>query len=328
MVLNSLLLILSIFITVFSYDNAYFLKTESSSHLYTLKLSNPEQSEDQIIDLTQAQPIKLKTNSGIAFDALFFDRHSTVALVLGQGFPASKESMTCFAKLFQDYDIIVFDYRWSNICSYLLRPSSIFQPVKSLVLNEIEEVVSVINFLKSYKNYSQIIGLGECYSNFLFVAAQVREQKENSILFDKLILDSCWLSLKSFTKSISIDPLLPLYPQTGGCPNFIKSLLSSRFINKPLLYLISFFIPRLTIKNYLSKLHSTPILFIHGINDKMVPVEHFNRIWSYAKSTPKVALLTPYGHSENLYDKYIYKQVCDNFISSSNISEFTCKLIG
>jgi hypothetical protein len=305
--------------------------------LYLLKTSNPDQTitleklaeissayykeTNAQLDLHEACPVTLKTSTGVEFSALFFNRQSDTVLILGQGFPGGKESMLSFAKLFPDYDVIVFDYRWKDL-GYALNPLNLLYPLKRWVYNAREEVEAVLAFLENYKHYRQKIGLAECYSTFLFVLAQAQAQRENRKAFDKLILDSCALSLLKFAERISIDPLLPISPRVGGTPEAIQAFLRSRAIRSVMLKLLHALMPQVTVEGYLAEISNVPLLFIHAQNDLMVPLEHFDQIWSAVQHTPKVALITPYRHADNLrHDKKVYRYVCEQFIASLSEQE-------
>ncbi len=291
------------------------LAREAQAYYCTNNITNPQ-------DELKASPITLHTVNGIPFEALFFDRNSDSALVIGQGFPGTKESMLSFVRLFLNYDIIIFDYRWNDIISFLLKPSTLLHPLNKLVYEEQEEVVAVVNFLDNHKQYEAKVCLGQCYSNFLFVAAQVTAHNEGKKLFDKLILDSCWHSFNAFAESISLDPFLPLSPQSGGAPEVIKSFLKRPIVRSNLLKLLKFVVPSVSIEEYLPFLHDSPILFIHGKNDLMVPLRHLELIWNLASNTPKAALITPYTHSHNKVDPTIYLFACDAFIHAPTIANF------
>ena len=81
--------------------------------------------------------------------------------------------MLSYAALFDNYDVILFDYRWSN--NYFL---SLFKSIatcsltKRMLLVEEEEVNAALDFVQQHKKYEKIIGLGECYSTYLFTKIQ------------------------------------------------------------------------------------------------------------------------------------------------------------
>jgi hypothetical protein len=274
-----------------------------------------------------AHILTLNTASGVPFEAFFFDRNSDTVLVLGQGFPGPKESMLGFVKLFSTYDIIVFDYRWVDILSFCLKPSTVMHPLKTLIYQEQEEVDAIMSFLNNKKKYAQKVCLGQCYSAFSFVVNHVEGQKRGKKVFDKLILDSCPYSLEAFAETISLDPWLPFSPQYGGAPECIKSLLKIPIVRKTLLTLLKLVAPSDSIKEYLLQLNDTPVLFIHGKHDLMVPLDHFDLIWAAAATSSKAALITPYRHADNKRDRELFLFVCDQFIAAPDITNFIDTMI-
>lgn len=268
------------------------------------------------------EALTLKTKGGIPFEAHFFDRKSSIVLILGQGFPGDKSAMAHLARFFPDYDIITFDYRWNTLLPLLTRVSTWLHPLSTFIYQEEEEIFAVAHFLENHKKYKQKICLGHCYSNFHFVQAQVNAHKAGKRLFDKLILDSCWLSLYAFAETISLDPWLPLNPQDGGAPSFIKTLLASCLIRVPLLGILRLLIPSVSIEEYLSDLTDTPLLFIHGQDDRLVSLDHFEILWNAASKTPKAAFITPHKHSDNAYSCPFYRSLCECFIRSPTVDAF------
>ncbi len=224
----------------------------------------------------------------------------------------------------------MFDYRWHNFLHFFWNNLQAFvYPIQQLLLNEHEEVITVVNHLKEKKKqkngheYKEVVALCECYSTFTFAEAQFEEQERERRLFTKLIFDSCWFSFKEFAKSLSRDPWIPINPQTGGCPQCIKTFLQKSYVRKPLLSLIFLWLPEVTIEKYLHGITNTPILFIHGNNDVMVPFSTFEQIWNATHTEEKTLLLTPYWHSDNVGKaKDIYCTCCRVFIESSNQKEF------
>jgi len=304
-----------LFITVCSCDNQFYIRLENE--LKALKFSQKDSKTTSIDEeklLKKATNYTLKTKDNVSFDVLFLDRQSDKVLVIGQGFPGSKEDGLYEAGLFNDYDVILFDYRWKDMLSFMVSFQTAFSPLNRFFYDEIEEVKSVVAFLKKKKNYKEIVGLGQCYSNFTFVAAQATGKEA---LFDKLILDSCWFSLKAFVKQITLDPWLPGSPQDGGAPKWLKKILACCAVREPLLLLSHLIVPNVSIEPYLSTLKITPILFIHGIYDLMVPYKStFQKIWKATSSSKKAAFVTPFRHSTNTENPEIYKLICDQFIKN------------
>lgn len=293
-----------------------FLAVTSSD--YALRISISGQDHTQPIDKTfiktlppakksafKVEPLTLCTNSGIKFPAIFVDNKSKYVLVLGQAFPGSKESMKAFIQyLGSEFDYIIFDYRWVRMFKFVCAFSTVIHPFQKFLGEEQEEVFAVVDFLHSKENerqikYKEIVALGECYSDFVFVKAQALAQQQGRPFFTRLILDSCWLSLKDFVNNICFDPCLPCSPQEGGSPMFIKKFLALKYVHETISAVACFLTPQVSIEPYLSQLKNTPTLFIRGQSDLMVSNENFEKIWQATASDQKVALFTPRPHSDN-----------------------------
>ena len=228
-----------------------------------------------------------------------------------------------FAQLFDRYDVIVFDYRWRDTYARSLLQSLVLcSPTQRMLFDEEQEIRAVIDFLARHKKYEKVVGLGECYSNFLFAKIQADDvQKSGKGPFTHLILDSCWLSFKSFAHSISRDPFLPCSPQQGGAPWILKKLTNCPLVKWPVMKIIFAFLDNVSIEKHLAHLN-IPVLFIHGMRDLMVPKPQFEAIWKAACCGKRAALLTPYHHADNLGNKFLYRFVSEQFINTASIDEF------
>jgi len=279
-----------------------------------------EDVHENIFDLT------LETTSGIQIPVTFYDRKSDVVLIAGQGLPAPKEAMQTHADLFSTYDVILFDYRWNGKYeSFLAKSCLTCRPIKKILLDEVEEVQSIINFVKKLKSYKAVVGLGECYSNFLFAKIQDDAiKKDGKGPFTHLIFDSCWYSLRSLAERICFDPLLPLRPQTGGAPWLIKNVTDNKIFKWFALGIVFTLMNDISIESYLSSLN-IPVLFIHGLNDLFVPKEHFDEIWNATNLSARSVFFTPYRHSDNLHNKMLYSYLSRQFVNSCSTKEFEDK---
>ena len=264
---------------------------------------------------TQYKPKKLilKTPSELSVPVRFFDRNSDILLFCGQGFTGYAKKMDLFAKIFPDYDIVIIDYRW-NTWKFYYTWQTMRYPIQSFLLDEIEEVQTTLEYFKHRKDYREVVGLGICYSNAIFIMAHT--QKPEKQYFTKLICDSCWFSIKDLAESITRDPMLPINPAVGGCPNFIKKILHAKLIRKSILTIGNFIIPEYCLKPYLNSLNTLPILFIHGTEDLLVPMDVFWKIWHNVDNCPKFAFITPFAHSSSLFSESLYSSFCQNFINN------------
>lgn len=288
---------------------------------FQIRTSNPDRTMDLVpIEYPIAEPGSYEENvtefSLGKIPVIFFDRGKEEAIVVGEGFPGRKEWGIRKAQLFHNYDVILFDYSWHNMRDFLLRYSTIRHPFDAFFFNEKETVLAVTNYLKQYKNYREIIGLCECYSNFTFVLAQAEAEVDEKP-FTKLILDSCWHNSRDWLESISFDPWLPCNPQHGGAPKWLQSILRNSCLHWSIAKLLDCLTPNISIAPPLKKIDN-PVLFIHGRNDKFVPIDSvFEKIWD-ATETEKTLFITPFEHSDNRQNPGFYKSICDRFILSQN----------
>ncbi len=265
----------------------------------------------------------VQTVTGVSVPVRFYDRKRDKVLILGQGLPAPKESMEYYAELFADYDIVLFDYRWcGNYASSLAKALCQGSPVQKILLDQEEEVQAVIVWTCKHKNYQAMVGLGECYSTFLFAKVQADATvKTGKGPFTHLIFDSCWYSLRLFAERIFFDPLLSLSPQVGGAPWIVKAITNSSIVKRPLLWATFACMRDISVAPYLAGVQC-PVLYIHGRKDLFVPQEHFKKLWDATNIRARAALLTPYRHCDNLRMSSVYKTVCDLFIGCSCVQEF------
>lgn len=268
----------------------------------------------------------LKTKSDINVPIIFYNRKSDTLLLAAPALPAPKESMEIFAKIFPHYDIVTFDYRWSgHYETFLLQSIITGKPIERILLNEIEELQTVLDFIVQRKSYTTVIGLGECYSCFHFVTLQADSIKNTGHgPFTHLILDSCWLSLRHFAERICYDPFLPVSPKVGGAPVLLKYITNNSVFKSIVLGLIFSFMTNISLEPLIAEL-KIPILFIHGSKDIFVPFNHFEKIWQSTDQKNRALFLTPFHHADNLKNKKLYNYISDLFISSKTIDEFKNK---
>jgi pimeloyl-ACP methyl ester carboxylesterase len=232
--------------------------------------------------------------------------------------------------MFLDYDIVLFDFRGHGYKEFkFLDPSTWLEsPTKMLFsvdLNEVrmgaeeeKDIFAVVDEFRKNKNYEQVVGLGVCYSALIFVkAAAIRQKESKEKLFDKLILDGCWLSLQDYVDKLAQDPKRIFSPQNGGWKDRwpIKEL----WFQKALCYLgQKLFYTKfndVSILDYLPELRDIPILYFYGKDDMVVIRQEFEIIWNATRTGEKTVILTSNPHVRNhLKQKEFYKLACDLFL--------------
>lgn len=271
---------------------------------------------------------KVTTRDGEKIEGTYFDRDSDNLIVIGAGFTNNREQMAPFGDMFTDSDVVFFDYRGHGaIEEALLKPQTwkgtfqrlfgIDRTKVKLGLTEELDVLAVVNHMRRQKNYTQVTGLGICYSAMIFIKAAALYPH----LFDKLICDGTWLSLGHATNALSADLKMICSPQRGGAANWFVS--KNDWFRKNMLTLaqklfgIEF--NTLSVLDYAPNLPDIPMLFIHGKDDIFISRKQFETIWHATNVTHKTAMLTSHEHVWNhLKGKELYKEICELFMHKTH----------
>jgi len=313
--LRNMLFLAPIFVSVSAYSGPYEFRIAGAKSIYFDDKMIPSIQKNS--DLQEPELIELVTEDEQKLVGHFHDRKSDTVIILGHGFNACKSKWIeqSVIHMFPGYDILTFDYRWNSMAGYILSLKTLTSPVDRLVFDGKKDLRSAVDFVRKRKNYRQVIGLGECHSAYLFVSSQAEARKQKRPLFDKLILDSCWLKISDFIDSLLVDPLLLLNTQTGYVPGVFKNILHwSPGINISRFFW-SIITPSLSLTSDLKKL-DVPVLFIYGKNDLLVSNSSFNTIWKITKSKQKAALITPYEHVGSYANVALYQYFCNEFIEN------------
>ncbi len=283
--------------------------------------------------------IFVETEDSNIVECTYFDRKSDKLLIIGSGFTNVKEKMATFIHMFTDYDIIIFnlrghginDWKFYNPTTWRINPMHYFFRVNTrktkLGAEEEKDVTAVVNYFRNMKNYDKVYGLGVCYSALIFIKAQGICQKEKGIkLFDKIILDGCWLSLRNFIQKLAQDTKLLYSPQHGGWKE--SWLTNKEWFRKFIFWLTRAIfkvdIDTVSILPYLDEIKETPILIFYGKNDLVVTRNEFETIWNNIK-TEKTAIITSNAHVRNhIKEKEFYKLSCDLFLELPHKEFISC----
>jgi hypothetical protein len=260
--------------------------------------------------------VTIQTMSKQPLTGIFFDRESDILLIVGPGFGKPIETLRLYARVFYNYDVLIYDYRWVHDIKSLVFNRNIFKsPTTTLFEWSQEDVQNVVQFGRSYKKYNKVIGLGICFSCYQFLAAQAEYTKRSTPLFDALILDSCILSTEDIQKQILHNISLLYNPLQDDEPGWLQKIWEITGIPDLVTWLLSKISYHSTLP-LLSQIGDLPILCIHGRADRLVPLESFERIWDCVQYPHKEALITPSSHVLNICNKAVYKIVCDHFIET------------
>ncbi|MFA5074524.1 MAG: alpha/beta hydrolase [Candidatus Babeliales bacterium] len=260
----------------------------------------------------------------------FFDRKNNKLMVIGGGFPVPREKMAPFFKLFPDYDILIFDYRGQGLDHSTnwksLYPSNwlaglshklfgVDLNISRIGTKEEDDLITIIDEVKNRKTYDKVFGLGMCFSSFVFVRALSLYPN----LFDKLILDGSWPSLKLVVKKIAKNPSLVCTVHNPHSPipwltnkesiqnflvRFVEKISGTNFNSVDLM------------QTYLAQV-KIPVLFFQSVNDCYCSQEEFENLWQTVRPF-KVAIFTQEPHGRNhVWQREVYKDISNLFLEKS-----------
>ncbi len=276
-----------------------------------------------------ARKVYFRTDDGLSIEGYFFDRHAKRALIVGQGCHAVKEKLLPFLKLFPDYDILFLDYRWlqwqKTWCSFL---AIIGNTLEKYLISPQLDATAAVTFLRTQKHYESVSGLGICYSGMIFCGAQERSLRERGVrLFDSIIIDCSMYSMEALAETVCADPLLIKNHREGGTPWPIRWVLSTWPV-RMVVSLVGHMVlgrnfSQLTMASYLQKLQDTPLLFIQALDDKLVPIEYFWRMYKDMPKKTSCVLFVQAKHAWNhLTHKEWYAYMVDHFIKARSCENF------
>jgi len=271
--------------------------------------------------------ISAVTSDGVVIEGTLLNRKSSTLLVVGSGFTNYREQMAPMGDLFGDYDVLFYDMRGHGYKERkLLQPKTWKSPSEILIgidrkkvrlgLSEEKDVFAIVSQACRLKKYTNVIGLGLCYSGLILIKTAALHPN----LFTKLIVDGCWFSLRDAVDILSKDPGMMPRPQrhTKWERNW---LVQQRWFQKSVVWLAERLFDldfnTVSVLDYAPLLkESMPILFIHGKDDAMIPREKFEILFHATNCRQKTAFITSNEHVWNhLKGKELYKEVVETFIN-------------
>jgi pimeloyl-ACP methyl ester carboxylesterase len=267
-------------------------------------------------DAKSGTDVTIRTVNGrAAIFGTFFDHGSDILIVMGPGFGKPRGTLQYYAQIFQNYDVLIFDYCWrTNIKNFMGSFKSLRAPIAALFDGPWQDVISVVQYGTSHKKYKKVVGLGICYSAYQFLAAEAECQKNQVHLFDALIIDSCPLSTVDVQKQVFRNISLLYNPLQSTEPGWLQYIWGLTRVPGMLAWLSSKF-SNYSVLPLCAQIGQIPVLCIHGRADRLVPLESFERMWAAIQSHNKMALITPSSHVLNIRNQAVYKVVCDQFIA-------------
>jgi len=281
--------------------------------------------------------LNVKTKEGQLINCTFFDRNSDKLLVVGPGFTNPREYMSPFIDMFPDHDIVLFDFRGHGYKEFSLYnveswPMNLLEVVPGVNIapdevtlgrEEDKDVAALIKAFKKRKSYAAVHGLGVCYGAFVFLKAAALYND----LFDKLVLDGCWLSLPLFVEKVRKDFKTIWNPQVGGwgCHWLFGNQKFISILEWFTVNVIGLELHNLSLVDYLSKVQKTKVLFFYGKDDLMVHRHEFEQLWSLLDHVEKTVIITSNPHVRNHWkQKELFKLVSDLFFALDQQKFINC----
>lgn len=288
----------------------------------------------------RGQLISVTTEDDIEIKCTYFDRGSDTLVVVGAGFTNEREIMAPFVKMFENHDVVIFDYRGHGYEPTMLRDPASWVTcnlasntfgidTRYSRLGEVEErdVAAVVKGFRAWKNYKQVNGVSVCFGSGLFLKAEAKHPG----LFDRIVVDGCWNSLEKLISKYRYDLKLLCKPQTGG---FKEYWLSQQIWAQDTFVWLAQHVWALNIDqalqvcDYAQCIKNTPVLFFYGKDDLTVYRDEFEEVYSALDTPYKVALITSNPHVMNQYkSKEMYKHACETFFASESLEAFGKKFL-
>lgn len=238
--------------------------------------------------------VSWKTMDGLNIKGWFIPAHSNNAVLIAHGLGANKSNFIGTAELWHHlgYNVLIFDFRGHGESD---------GHTVTFGYRERLDIIGGWDYLTRVKGFSpdRIIGYGVSFGGAAMIHA------ENQIHgFHKLIIDSSFASLDDMaTHIIEEEPVVPPFLRKG-----FKEI-ALFFIRLD----VGFDIRARSPENVIGNLTGTPIIFIHGKGDPLVPWEQSQRLYSRLGQPKEIFILNTQGHFGTFSDKR-YEGIISSFL--------------
>lgn len=245
-------------------------------------------------------------------EGYFLDRQSDTVILCIPPFGAEIRNIIHLAGIFKEYDILLLEYQNAKthkpltLSPLMLKPHTI-----SMLSNTIQQAFT---WLTHRKSYTHIIAHGQCYGAWILLESQANEH--NKAFFNKIILDSCPLSLHSIFKNAYNNPRGVLSLGKKESHSFTKKILHYLpFLKYFYTAFTTSFFDDISAAALISHIQ-VPILFITGTQDYLVTPEQFQELYTSVTHNNKSAFITPFKHLlHSLKSKELYRHYVLDFIN-------------
>lgn len=224
-----------------------------------------------------AQPVSFKSSTHVTIVGRFFPGSSKATIVLSHGFGDTQEGMDPWAALLHDGGFSVLTYNMRE------RPGSGGE-YSTLGALEQDDLVSAVEYLRTRHDVdpTRIGGLGVSLGGAVTILAAARDTHLRAIVDDCGFSDAANVIDTSFTAFIH----LPAFPFAT-----LTVLLSELRAGVN--------IDEVQPARVISLISARPILIIHGLADKLVPVDNSLRNYAAARQPKQLWLVPGAGHGQS-----------------------------
>lgn len=245
-------------------------------------------------------------------EGFFFDRKSDTVVICIPPFGAETRNSIPLAGIFKEYDVLILEFKNTKthkplkLSPFFLKPDTI-----KMFSNTIEQAFA---WLTHKKIYHQIIGHGQCYGAWILLESQANSH--NKAFFNKIILDSCPLSLYSIFHNAYSNPRGVLSLGKTKSANFIQSIMNNiPFLKRIYTSIMTTLFTDISAAALLKHVQ-VPVLFINGTEDYLVTPEQFDTLYTSVTHNDKSAFITPFKHLRHkLKSKELYRHYILDFIT-------------
>lgn len=320
-------------------------KNLASYKVFDRSHNGPKKRREFTEQVMNGKHFDVTTKDGETISCTFIDNKSDTLLVIGHGFTDPREVSAPIGALFglpatenlasPAYDILLIQLRGhgidqkpyeksmnprKNIRNQLLSVGVDIDKIKLGTCEHLDVKAAVEKAHTLTTNrHTRTFGYAMCYSTMAFVKAEVLFPGT----FNKLVLDSVWISIKDLVDSVGKEPDFITKPQRGG-GKFLPGIITGTswftwMLRKTFSYLSTIDIDKSEeMTPYLEKL-TIPVFFIHAIFDRFTTYANMLQLVKAKKQGSYALLLTPHQHIiSHLKSKEIIRELCWQFFEDDH----------
>lgn len=240
------------------------------------------------------EDVAWKTADGVVIKGWFVPAVSDKAVLIAHGLGANKSNFIRTVQLWHGlgFNVLIFDFRGHGASD---------GHTVSFGYRERLDVIGGWDYLTQVRKFLpvRITGYGVSFGGAAMLHA-AREIKG----FHQIIIDSSFASLDTMADNIVAgEPMIPSYLRQAS------KEIGLFFIR----WDVGFDIREKSPENIVADLTGTPILFIHGKGDLLIPSSHAQRLYARSGEPKRIVIFNTHGHFATLNDPS-YAAIIASFI--------------